>query len=470
MTVVWSMVASAYLLLAAMYFLIWWTDRGQRAPLLFAINAGSIATFAACELWMTHAATPDALQNAIRFANVPLSVWLVSTVWFVMAYLGTGRRWLAWSILIARALLLIANFQPGRSLTFAEMAPIQHSMLLGEAITVPAGVRSPWLPVANATTVLILVFLVDATMAAWRRGDRRKALLVGGSAQFALLASFLTALPVVWGGAPAPFIFSLPYLPLAVVMGYELSRGILRESQLVDELQASEAALRENQSRLLASHQQISDLFGRLIAAQETERARIARDLHDDVGQRLAGISIAISSLKRKLSARSQDAAVAALTTMQLDATALADEIRHVSHELHPTLLQHAGLVSALESVCTQFGKRRQIGVIYRADPNLGPLDNETATALFRVTQEALHNVAKHAGARHVSVTLAASAGLVRLSIADDGKGFDLAEARARSSGLGLLSIDERVRPLKGKVEITTKPKGGTVLVVEVPA
>jgi signal transduction histidine kinase len=207
-----------------------------------------------------------------------------------------------------------------------------------------------------------------------------------------------------------------------------------------------------------------------LIAAQETERARIARDLHDDVGQRLAGISIAISSLKRKMRARSQEAGVAALASMQLDTIALADEIRHVSHELHPTLLQNAGLVSALEVVCTQFRKRHRINVLYLADPQIGPLGNDTATALFRVAQEALHNVAKHADARHVNVTLTTTAGLVRLSIADDGKGFDLADTRARGSGLGLLSIDERVRPLKGKVEMTTEPQHGTLLVVQVPA
>ena len=144
-------------------------------------------------------------------------------------------------------------------------------------------------------------------------------------------------------------MFSLPYMGLVLAMAYELSRDVLRASQLVRDLQASEAGLRENQARLEASNQQISSLFGRLIAAQETERTRIARDLHDDIGQRIAGISIAMSGLKRKLEAH--DAALAALVAMQRETIALADGVRQVSHELHPTLLQHAGLVEALRAL-----------------------------------------------------------------------------------------------------------------------
>ena len=166
------------------------------------------------------------------------------------------------------------------------------------------GTVNPWQIVTQAAVLLILVFVADASITAWRRGDRRKALIVGGSVEFTILAAVANAQPVIWGFARLPFMFSLPYMGLVLVMAYELSRDVLRASQLVHDLQSSEAGLRENQARLEASNEQISSLFGRLIAAQETERTRIARDLHDDIGQRIAGISIAMSGLKRKLDAR----------------------------------------------------------------------------------------------------------------------------------------------------------------------
>ena len=136
---------------------------------------------------------------------------------------------------------------------------------------------------------------------------------------------------------------------------------------------------------------------------------------------------------------------------------------------MHPTQLQHAGLGSALSAVCKQFGKRHGIAAVCRANGDLGPIDDEAALGLFRVAQESLRNVSKHAGATAVEIALTATADVVRLTIADNGKGFDLAAARQRSCGLGLLSIDERVRLLQGTVAITTAPGAGTMVQVQVP-
>jgi len=469
-TVLWSLMASACLTLAAIYFGAWWKARRERAYLPFALAAASMTAFAAGELWMMRAATPDELLTAIRWSNVPLYSWLMCTVWFVAVYLGTGRRWLLWSIVIVRTISLIVNFYPGPSLTYTAMAPLQHITFLGEAVTVPTGTPNPWLVVSQLSSVMILIFVADASITAWRKGERRKALLVGGSIEFSFLTALVSAMPVTWGGAQAPFIFSVPFMVPVLVMGNELTRAVMRASQLLDALTASEAGLRDQQARLQASHHQISDLFGRLIATQETERTRIARDLHDDVGQRIAGIGIAVSSLKRRLGSGQGDPTVAALTSMQRDLTALAEEIRHVSHELHPTQLQHAGLGPALSAVCKQFGKRHGIAAVCRANDELGPIGDEAALGLFRVAQESLRNVSKHAGATEVEVALTATADVVRLTIADNGKGFDLAAARQRSGGLGLLSIDERVRLLQGTVDITTAPGAGTMVRVQVPA
>ena len=233
----------------------------------------------------------------------------------------------------------------------------------------------------------------------------------------------------------------------------------------------TEAALFENHATLEASNRQISDLFGRLIAAQETERRRIARDLHDDVSQRIAGLSIMISSLKARFKSEPADGdAVQVLASMHQHTSELADEIRHLSHELHPGLLQHAGLVTALQVSCAQFEKAHATTVTYAAGDGIEPIDADSALCLYRITQEALRNVVKHASARQVEVVLTrTSSDDVELSIADDGSGFDLLGARARAGGLGLVSIDERVRLLGGHVRIETHPHGGTRVRVRIP-
>ena len=231
----------------------------------------------------------------------------------------------------------------------------------------------------------------------------------------------------------------------------------------------AENEMRENQRMLEASNRQNTDLFGRLIAAQETERTRIARDLHDDVSQRIAALSIAMSGLKRKLLGQSDEGdAIAALNAMQHDTAVLAEEIRHVSHDLHPSALQHAGLVAALGVFCNQFSKLQHLPIRFSSAADLGTIREDAALCLYRVAQEALHNVAKHAAASEVSVSLSQDEHVLRLSIVDDGKGFNLAGARQRR-GLGLISIDERARLLGGQVAIHTRPGGGTRVEVRLP-
>jgi signal transduction histidine kinase len=472
-TVVWSMIASACLTLATMYFLVWFKNRDERPHLLFSLSAASMTAFALCELWMMRATTPDEHMIALRWAHVPLFSWLLSTTWFVKVYLRAGRAWLAWTILIVRALMLTVNFQPGQNLTYRSMLSLEHIEFLGESVTVGVGVPNPWQLVTQTTVILILVFVADASMTAWRRGDRRKALIVGGSVEFSLVTAFVTAAPVTWGFAKAPYIFSLPYMCLVLVMGYELSRGVLRASQLVAELSASEAGLRENQARLQASNLQISNLAGRLIASQEAERARIARDLHDDLSQQIAGLSIALSALKHRLAGldlQHGDELSNDVSSLQQRTAGLASNIRNLSHELHPSVLRHAGLVPALAAYCADLGRQQQITITFTAEGDFASVSGDTALCLYRITQEALRNVLTHAQATRADVRLRRIHDRADLTIVDDGRGFDIAEASRHGKGLGLISIDERVRLAGGTVSIVTETNSGTRVHVQIPA
>jgi PAS domain S-box-containing protein len=237
----------------------------------------------------------------------------------------------------------------------------------------------------------------------------------------------------------------------------------------ITERRQAEEGSRENEAALRASYAQVKDLAGRLIVAQEVERTRIARDLHDDVSQQLAGLSIALSGFKRRLHANAPGAAMEdELAAIQRRTTELADEIRNLSHELHPGVLQHAGLAAALKAHCREFEQQNEVRVTLDTTNDIGGVDAEAAVCLYRVAQETLRNVAKHAHARHVHVTLARNDGALTLSISDDGRGFDLAEART-GDGLGLVSIDERVRLANGTVTIHTRPQHGTRVQVRIP-
>jgi two-component system sensor histidine kinase UhpB len=177
-----------------------------------------------------------------------------------------------------------------------------------------------------------------------------------------------------------------------------------------------------------------------------------------------------ISDVRRKVMGQADENDILLeLTAMQRNTIAVAEEIRHVSHDLHPGLLQHTGLVPALSVFCEEFEKQQAIDVTYLAGSDLGVVGPETALCLYRITQEALRNVAKHASARHVTVALTRTADGVRLSIADDGTGFDLAGTRGKGDGLGLVSIDERARLLGGRVRIDTQPRKGTRVEVQIP-
>jgi signal transduction histidine kinase len=243
--------------------------------------------------------------------------------------------------------------------------------------------------------------------------------------------------------------------------------ALLVQTGLIGGLLVLYVQRRRAQARLAESVTEIQTLAGRLITAQEEERRRIARELHDGVNQKLSALSIALTTLGRSVPSGAADL-TGALARLQERAAGLVDEVRQLSHELHPGVLQHVGLVAALQGYCEEFEGEHGLAMTFRADEDLGVVPIDHALCLYRATQEALGNVAKHAKARHVRVNLARDHDDVRLTVADDGCGFDLTEARSRG-GLGLISLDERVRLVGGQVTIRSGPQEGTEMGIQVP-
>jgi PAS domain S-box-containing protein len=246
--------------------------------------------------------------------------------------------------------------------------------------------------------------------------------------------------------------------------------GYLGSTIDITERKEWENAVRENEAELRASYREIQGLAGSLITARDAERARIARDLHDGISQQLAALSIALSGLKRRVGALLNDLDLQSrLSAVQERTAALAEGVRNLSHDLHPAVLKHTGLTGALSSHCAGISREHSVAVACTAEGDFESLDTETAHCLYRIAQEALHNVVKHAEARQADVQLRRVDGDVELTISDDGKGFDIAGARKAGNGLGLLSINERVRLGGGTLSVVTEWQKGTQIRVRVP-
>jgi two-component system sensor kinase FixL len=249
-TIVWSMNAAACLTLAAIYCVVWCKQRGNWTYLLFSSSAVAAAVIAGFELAMLHADTVTQYEALVRWIHVPVWVLTLSFVGFVRRYLRAGRLWLAWSIYGLRTLVLILNFILTPNINFLAITHIRHlSLWGGETVSLPIGVPNPWNLLSLVNLLLLLIFAVDATMTVWRRGDRRRALVVGGSMIFGTILACHVPL-VVWGIINAPFFLCLAYSGIVLAMGYELSNDMLRTAQLAHQLEASETDLRESQERM----------------------------------------------------------------------------------------------------------------------------------------------------------------------------------------------------------------------------
>jgi two-component system sensor histidine kinase UhpB len=215
--------------------------------------------------------------------------------------------------------------------------------------------------------------------------------------------------------------------------------------------------------------ERITDLLGRLITAQEAERARIARDLHDGVCQDVAAIGVDLSHLRRHGGEMARQEFEAAVVSIERRTGAVAETLRRLSHGLHPTVLKHVGLVAALQSHCAEIERQYHLDVTFFASGAVEPVGAPVALGLFRIAQEALRNTARHAHARHVTLSLTRGVRCLSMSVTDDGAGFDVGALRNSGGGLGLVSIEERVRLMQGRVVIRSERDGGTVVDVCVP-
>ncbi len=254
---------------------------------------------------------------------------------------------------------------------------------------------------------------------------------------------------IVYGGEPA-------------MLG--IARDITDRKMAEGQLRAANHALASELRERTRSEHEVRALSARLINAQEAERARIARELHDNFSQQIAVLSIATSNLKLRLPPELGEA-VAQSGRIQQTLASLAEGVRRLSHELHPAVLQYSGLTAALGNYCAEFAALSAHRITFRAEGDCDDAPPEIALCIFRVAQEALQNSIKHARVDEAEVLLKRDGDALRLTVSDCGAGMDPDAA----AGLGLVSIRERTRLVSGILEIKTQPGEGVTITLTVP-
>jgi signal transduction histidine kinase len=231
----------------------------------------------------------------------------------------------------------------------------------------------------------------------------------------------------------------------------------------VVERQLSEKALRR-------SEEDLRQLSNKVLNVQEEERTRISRELHDEVGQALTAINVNLAVLKKNELAASRSASRKISDTQDLLRQTM-DTVHHFARELRPAMLDDLGLIPALRSYTKSFALRTGLRIRFSADPAAESLDRDQKTVLFRVIQESLTNVVRHAGAETVEIRVQKNKNGIRLAVKDDGKAFEVEQAITGRGNkrLGLVGMQERVRLVQGRFAIESKPGLGTTVLADIP-
>ena len=206
---------------------------------------------------------------------------------------------------------------------------------------------------------------------------------------------------------------------------------------------------------------------GRLIEAQEQERKRISRELHDDISQQLALISVGLQQLQSAEDLKPAERRMR-IEKLRIETMSLAAEVQTLSRQLHSSKLEYLGLVPAIRALCKEISAHHQAEINFMQSNLPKSMPPDVALALFRITQESLHNAVKYSGVRDFTVRLRGTETHIELVISDQGVGFDVSLAK-QSRGLGLISMRERIIALKGTLSIESQPMKGTQVSVRVP-
>ena len=252
---------------------------------------------------------------------------------------------------------------------------------------------------------------------------------------------------------------------LILTIGLTIGVGLLLASFSMRKILQLERETALHFREIANARAELQQLSARLLAAQEDERRSISRELHDEVGQALTGVLVEMANLSTSIRGRDLDRVAGEAREIKRQLESAVSVVRNMALLLRPSMLDDLGLLPALEWQAREVGKRNALWIKVDAEQVAEDLPEEHKTCIYRIVQEALHNVVQHAEARSVNVTVRQDSGFLTVAVRDDGKGFD----PLRQRGMGLLGIEERVGHLGGTLLVESHPGQGTTLHVKLP-
>ena len=461
MTLLWPMAIGAC---ATMGFIQLWVGFRRlpgTANLLFALNAFVVAGYAYFELALTRTDSIAGYLTLLRGLDIMAGLQVVTTAAFVQVYFGTGRKWLAFLAPSLSCVALIADFMPQPKMVYLQITGIRKIATFGGATyTIAEGVENPLNALFYMGVLLLLVFVVDASVLLWHRGERRRAAIIGGTITFFILTGGTQAALVDNGIIRTPYLLSFAYLAILIAMGVELSNDVLNAAQLASDLRVS-------QQQMVMANDSAKHLCGRLIQMEEHERMRLARELHDDLSQGLALLSVELEMVGQNPEMQPQKIAER-MAEFSTRVKGLSSEVHQISHNLHPATLEQLGLAAAVGGFCKGFALVHEMAIEFSEHQVPRKVPDDMALCFYRIVQESLQNVVKHSGGTMAKVEIAYNGEQLTLVIADDGNGFDPVTTPL-SGSLGLVSMRERAHFIGGQLSIKSRPGAGTRVELNVP-
>jgi len=435
------MAFAVFLTIAVIHLLVWLRAHREITHLLFAITAACAGVNAIAEARMYRADSVDVMSYALRWYVATSGCWAIAAVCFIASYAPAGRigKYVATLIVAAFVTAMVVNGFSPASFLYTELTGLREITLpWGERIWLAIGEDNPWRLVFELAMLAILGLVAAGCYQFWRRKDRRRAVIFGSAVLVFMLCFGTHAFLVDTGRLDSPYLSTFGFLALVGFTSYDLAGEVMRTSELSSKLAQRESDLR---------------------SAVADERNRIAGELHDSVTQTLFSTA-AIADALPEVWRRKPDEAMRGLEELKhLTRGALA-EMRTLLLELHPATLLEKDLETLLRQLADSMTGRTRIPIELEIDGTMH-FPEEVQIAFYRVAQESLNNISRHAHATKVWLSLVCDAPNATLTIRDDGSGFDVA---AHGAGMGLAIMRERVAAIAGELNVHSESKRGTTI------
>jgi len=437
------MAAAAFWTVALLHSLVWLRVRGEVVHLLFALMAAAAGAGAVTEAAMYQSSDVETMAASLRWYVAASGAIAITALCFISSYAKVGRfgRILAVALIVVFVLAMIVNHFSPSSFLYTELTGLREVVLpWGERLWLAMGEDNPWRLASELAIAAVVGVVADGCYQLWQRKERRRAIIFAAAVMVFMLCFGTHAFFVDTGRLDSPYLSTYGFLALVGLTSYDLAGDVMRTSELSSKLAQKESDLR---------------------TAVADERNRIAGELHDSVTQTLFSTASIADALPEVWRRHPEEAMRGLEDLRQLTKGALA-EMRTLLLELHPATLREKDLGALLQQLADSTTGRTRIPIELTVAGHMH-FPEDVKIAFYRVTQEALNNVSRHAQAKEVRLSLVCNDPRAALTIWDNGRGFDV---DANTAGMGMEIMRERIAAIGAELEVHSESQTGTTIKV----